>query len=66
MQRYYMAIAKDGKWACGVVHGKHEWNKVLPVGDFRFFDSFEEADSVARAAARGEYGCFPGQYVNNR
>lgn len=66
MKRYYMAIAVKDKWACGVVHGLHKWNECKPVGDFRLFDTFEEADRVAKNTAKGEYGQFVGQYINNR
>ena len=62
--RYYMAIAFKNKWACGVAFGR--WSECKPIGDFRLFDSFEEADQVAKDTAKEKYNYPPGKYINNR
>ena len=63
--RYYMAIAKNGKWACGITYGQ-QWSECKPIGDFRLFNTFEEADQVAKDTAKGKYNYPPGKYINNR
>ena len=64
-KRLYMAIAVQGGWAVGY--------KYLPsmlemhrCGNVRTFDTFEEADAVARGCADGDYNQHPGRYVCNR
>lgn len=37
-----------------------------PLGDFRTFNTFDEANQVARKAADGKYGYKPGAWVNMR
>ena len=58
----YAAIAKNGKF---YVVKMSQYQTISPT-DFRAFDTFEEADQVARDAAAGKYDLKPGTYINMR
>lgn len=58
----YSAIAKNGKYEVVIVS---KYGSISPT-TFRKFDTFEEADDVARKTADGIYNYKPGQYLNMR
>lgn len=64
--RLYMAISHRNGWTVGVASGASQYHKVRPHGDCRIFPTFDEADTVARAMADGQYNSTPGEYVPNR
>ena len=56
----YAAIAKpDGKF---YVVRMSKYQTIYPT-DFRAFDTFDEADQVAKDTAAGKYGYKPGNYI---
>lgn len=60
----YGAIATGGKQYKVAELSRFEGWK--PIGDFRSFDTFEEADKVARECSKGNYNRHSGDYINMR
>jgi len=59
MKTYAAVPTKDGKYTVCTL-GRYE---ITPVRDFRIFETFDEADKVAKDTAAGKYNRRPGQYV---
>jgi len=62
--RYYAAWKNKGKWRV-VMLSNYNFPPRL-VDNCRGFETFDEANTVARNIADGMYGYKPGVYVNMR
>jgi hypothetical protein len=61
--RRYCAISKNDSFVVCMIGPCGEFH---PVGNCRKFDNFIEAAQVAFAMSLGEYGQYPGEYINMR
>lgn len=59
---HYAAWEYQGGWKVVILRISNH----TPLGDFRTFTTFDEANQVAREVADGKYGYKPGYWVNMR
>jgi len=63
LKKYCASILSTGKYTVATIG---LYGDLHFVGNVRSFDTFDEANQVAKDISRGKYGYVPGEYVNMR